>query len=283
MFALLASVAFATEAHGRDRALDGISCPQMPPAADTVTSRNGGLNLQLLGVGLNGSRAKSTAESDVMVRYGGKEAYRQAVQDAQFCDAIRKIHHGDVRRQLAEMNGYWKRQQDQTGRELSPLARLATPEPVASEPQPASAEPAMAAAKPAITLDGNAAFSELLNALIGQKKPTDLPDAQNTDAPTVDQPADSEVNPAITVSQGHVTTQWLSSNTGTNAQTCSSGFAAGGNMGWMQGCAGATIAGGSTQCVSSPRTSYAPGLFIGSMMIGAMTNTTWSTSCTSTN
>jgi len=99
--AVLAGVASATPAIGRER--DGqAGCPLMPTTNDIEQSRSGGLSLQVGGFGLGANRARTRAETDVMMRFGSFEDWSAAAVLSQACQENRRLYPNDPRRRRDE-------------------------------------------------------------------------------------------------------------------------------------------------------------------------------------
>ena len=285
MVALAGGVALAAPpAFGRDKPVSGIPCPAMPPAANTISSRDGTVGLQMFGVGISGNRAGTKAESDVIIQSAGVDAWLDAVQFKQACEIIRQRHPGDAARQLEEMMRFRNSQRppEPVQRTTLPVIDLTPEQPVTPVAPTAPVTPARTNQKPTISVD----FGKAVSIAFGtptKSSPVQADAAQNADsepatiaginplfaaeqqAEPVEQPRRSVAPVDFSYSRGCTTSPMLSGDTGL-----------------IQSCSGSTTSGGKTTCVSTPQTSQMPGFMFGTVVIGGTSTTTWSRSCSTT-
>lgn len=87
----------------RNRQTNDVDCPAMSPSSDRSETREGGLALQLPGIGINGNRSRARSESDVIIRHDGTETKMDHDLFVIGCNAIVKQYPGQPLRQFQEI------------------------------------------------------------------------------------------------------------------------------------------------------------------------------------
>lgn len=275
-----AGVTIATSAFAGDNRSNNLPCPAMPPVSNTISTREGSVGLQLLGIGINGSRSRTAVENDVLIQSAGNEAYQDAVLRHQTCVAVVRLYPGDIARQLREVTALHERL---IRRELSQTPRTAAPFPVVMPIASATARPqARDENQPRAVIIDPIAVANLVTGVVAPSRAsaTGKVTEQETGSRAAEQGASGQVSatdpkPARR-SNGNIPAIDLSMS-----RSC-------GTLGWFGvGSSGvvscSTVAGsrGVTSCITTPQTSYRPSIMIGNQFVPSMLMPMLpSTSCT---
>ncbi|WP_301750089.1 hypothetical protein [uncultured Erythrobacter sp.] len=104
VIATVTGVACATPAFARSGPQSrNIPCEDPPPTADVVSTRQGGVNLQLPGFGLGADRSRGTSRTDVIINAEGTEGWFDLDLYAKACHAIVQTWPNDPIKQLEKM------------------------------------------------------------------------------------------------------------------------------------------------------------------------------------
>lgn len=101
---LVAGVVHATPAFARGKSVDrNITCEAPPPSADTVTSRQRSVGLQLPAFGINGDRARVASRTDVVIATEGSAGWLDMTMYLQACRAITLTWPNNPTKQIDEL------------------------------------------------------------------------------------------------------------------------------------------------------------------------------------
>lgn len=126
VIATVTGVANATPAFARPKPQNrNIPCEGPPPTSDVVSSRQGGVNLQLPGFGLGADRARVTSRTDVIINAEGREGWFDLDLYAKACHAIVQTWPNNPTKQLELMFEFRERLRKTASAAAAPERELA--------------------------------------------------------------------------------------------------------------------------------------------------------------